>query len=98
MSEAMERAVEDRFNKGIYFKQTVPHREGCHMCQHSSGLDPETFIVRDKSEWRDCIGRKRRRGEGHEWIRFKCNDYNCPAVMLVRWDALARFVTEGWFV
>lgn len=87
-----EQHIEERYAAGIHFKQLGEHREGCFMCCHSDGLDPETFIVEDGFEYRDRLGR---RGGRHYWTRFRCNDPDCEAVMLVRWDALARFVTAA---
>lgn len=87
-----ERMMEERYAEGIHFKQLGEHIIDCHEAAHTSGLDPEAFIVEDGAEWRDRIGR---RGGSHRWVRFLCNDTRCRAVMLVRWDALARFVTRA---
>jgi len=85
---------DERYAKGKHFLLSTSHREGCFMCEHSTGLDPEAFILYDGIEYRDAIGRKRKNGQ--MWYRFRCNDADCHAKLLVRWDALARSITLGW--
>ena len=70
------------------FKLLVEHREGCW----TEG-DEYRFIVADGIEWnRRTNGSK---GGSTSWTRYRCNDPHCPAIALVRWDALAAFVTAG---
>lgn len=90
-----ERAIEERFHEGEHFKQLGEHHPDCFMLLHSSGSDPEAFIVHDGAEYRDRIGRKVKGTNGSRWERYRCNDPKCEAVMLVRWDALARFISGG---
>ena len=92
--EKFEATNDARYLKGKRFILASAHREGCLMCQHSTRLDPEAFIVYDGIENRDKLGRKRKNGD--MWYRFKCNDAMCRAVLLVRWDGLARALTEGF--
>lgn len=65
------------------------HREGC-WCEHNE--DGLTFIVLDKTIFRDKLGRKS--AASQMWFPFRCNDPDCGARMLVRWDVLSRFVTS----
>lgn len=70
------------------------HCEGCRAANDPDGL---TFIVHEGMHF----NRKRNghRGGSTLWHHFRCNDTRCEARMLVRWDALAAFVssppTEG---
>ena len=88
-----EEMWDERYQKGKRFILGSPHRVGCFMCDHSEGLDPEAFIMYDGIEYRDKRGRKRKNGD--MWYRFRCNDADCGAVLLVRWDGLARTLHQG---
>lgn len=35
-----------------------------------------------------------RRSTGHTWHVFVCNDPNCCGKVIVRWDALMKFIAE----
>lgn len=75
---------------GTGFKLLYPHRDDCWCKDDPDGL---VFIVEDGIDHRrDKIGRQ---GGSTSWTRYRCNDPNCGAVALVRWDVLSRFVTEG---
>ena len=69
------------------FKQLGEHVEGCHAVARGPA-----FIVHDGKDFH----RKRNgdRNGSTMWHRFICNDTKCNAVMLVRWDVLAKFVSE----
>lgn len=92
--EKLEERCEERYKKGKHYLLSSSHRDGCFMCEHSSGLDPEGFIMYDGIEYRDALGRKRKSGQ--MWYRFRCNDADCRAVLLVRWDEFARLLTSGY--
>jgi hypothetical protein len=80
------------FLGGKGFKLSEPHHPEC-LCENDE--DSIVFIVPDGTEYRDTIGRK---GGSHTWYRFRCNDPDCEARMLVRWDVLSEFVsTEGGY-
>jgi hypothetical protein len=68
------------------FKLEGEHVEGC-----LAAARPPAFILHDDYEWRRDKNGRRHRGGGM-WHRFSCNDMNCDAVMLVRWDVLAEFI------
>lgn len=71
------------------FKLLEGHTADCFAKAESE----RTFVLPDGFENRNAIGH---RGGSWTWFRFHCNDPNCPAIMGVRWDVLARFVgTRG---
>lgn len=69
------------------FKLIEEHREGCLAEQDKDGI---TFVCHEGYDFR----RKRNghRGGSTMWHRFRCNDINCQAILLIRWDTLALFV------
>jgi len=68
------------------FKLLSEHRDECLAEKSEFG----TFVLHDGYEWR----RKRNghRGGTTMWHRFRCNDTDCEAVMMVRDDVLVNFV------
>lgn len=73
------------------FKLDPPHSDTCFLAEQGR----EEFIVHDGHDFRrDKIGRKRPSG-GTMWHRFKCNDPNCDARLLVRYDQLMHFGADG---
>jgi hypothetical protein len=70
------------------FKLDVPHSKDCWLRD-----DPEPFVCAAGNAW----GRKKNghRGGATHWFRFRCNCPACPAILLVRWDVLVRFINKG---
>lgn len=64
-----------------------PHRPGCW------GHEAGGFVCYDGTERRYRSGRKHK--QGVDWHRFRCNDPDCSAVALVRWDVLSEFINLG---
>ena len=89
-TEGQERAkrMDERFAEGVHFKLEGEHRKGCWCAG-----DAEAFIALGGIDW--CRKKNGHRGGSTMWLRFNCNDPHCEAVALVRWDALARFITSG---
>jgi len=71
------------------FILSEPHAPDCFCLAKKK----DDFVVYDGWESRDRIGRKN--SGVCWWHRFKCNDPDCPAVALVRWDVLKEFVSKG---
>jgi hypothetical protein len=70
------------------FKLLHGHRKGCRAARR-----PPAFILHDGNDFsRDRLGR---RNGSKLWHRFRCNDTECEAIMLVRWDVLADFVDDS---
>jgi len=69
------------------FKLLGDHVDGC-LCVRK--YDGGKFIVHDGM----LYNRRRNgdRGGSTCWHRFRCNDTNCNAILLVRWDTLANFI------
>jgi len=96
--EKQEMEIENRFDKGLHFREVIQHRNGCSMCRHSQGIHPQAFELKNGTVFCDSIGRYRSRVRGgQEWHTFVCKDVYCKAKVLVRADALSRFVTNRWF-
>lgn len=75
------------------FKLETPHAKDCILAERD---DPIRFIVTDRNHPIDFrLRRNGTRGGSTMWWRFVCNDINCPARLLVRWDVLAEFVNGG---
>lgn len=70
------------------FKQEGEHRDGCW------GHEAGGFCAAKGTLCRDKAGRKNNSGHS-EWFVFSCNDPDCEAKALVRWDALTDFVNAG---
>lgn len=62
------------------FSQIGEHHPDC-FCVN----DPEAFVLSEGRGYQDPAGNR--------WASFECNDPECDAALLVRWDALSRFVT-----
>lgn len=77
-------------SSGEGFKMLGKHVEGCFCADHAKYKQP--FIV---YEGADFDRRKNGdRGGSTMWHRFKCNDTECGAIAIVRWDVLAEFIAE----
>ncbi len=65
-------------------KLATPHISRCYAVHAAlSGMWSTPWILDDRpTEWRDRAGRVAR-SRGHRFLRFRCNDTKCPAVMLV---------------
>lgn len=74
------------------FKLEVDHRPDCFLKD-----DPAPFIVLDRAKGGYDFSRRRNgaRGGGTLFFRFVCNDPDCPARMLVRWDVLSKWIGRG---
>ncbi|WP_156748615.1 hypothetical protein [Mycobacterium sp. 1465703.0] len=72
----------------------VPHRDGCNNQLVVIGGD---YLRRhrgmDDVVYRDSRGRRHRHA-WRLWLVLICNDISCPAVVLVRADAIEKFATE----
>lgn len=72
------------------FKRVHKHNEDCFSARPDDDI---VFIVAGKELFNlDKIGRK---GGSTMWFSFRCNDPSCRALMLVRWDVLATFVSTA---
>jgi hypothetical protein len=74
----------------------APHHADC-LCAKRD--DEFTFIVQPLRsdplpEYEYFARDGTKRGSNVNWQRFRCNDMKCPATVLIRWDVLARFVTD----
>ncbi len=69
------------------FKQLGHHHKGCFALR-----DGAPFVVTDRPPFDFHRKMNGDRGGGTMWWRFVCNDINCEAKLLVRWDKMAAFV------
>lgn len=68
------------------FRLRIPHTDTCWL---QTGEMP--FVTYDGQMYGLNI---RGAGRGSQmWHRFRCNNTDCDAVMIVRWDVMARFVS-----
>jgi len=75
------------------FKLDPDHRADCFCKDDPEGL---VFICPDRTRPLDfTLKRNGYRGGSTLWLRYACNDPNCPARAWVRWDKLSEFVTAG---
>lgn len=77
------------------FKLEPKHADDCRAWNDPDGV---VFVVTDdKAPFArlDRAGRRPGRGSGMKWHRFCCQDPYCPARMLVRWDVIAWFISQG---
>ena len=60
------------------------HRAGCTAQRNTRGhVWPTPWAYFGDSEYRDSIGRVLGDHRGERWIRLRCNDINCPAIIIV---------------
>lgn len=68
-----------------------PHINGCFMTP-GSGLSPWVQDRRNPSSYGDKTGGNR--GQTTSWLRWRCNDPSCTALVLVNeWD-LSELIAE----
>lgn len=74
------------------FRREGEHRRGCLAEDDEDGI---VFVITTKPPY---VFNRRRNGhrKGHTmWWQFTCNDPDCDAILLVRWDKLARFINRA---
>ena len=71
--------------------KSTEHRAGCLAQKHFiSGFWSTPWAVVSR-EYRDAVGRKRK-GVSRVWLRWRCNDTECPAELLVLEDHVLSLV------
>lgn len=76
-------------------KLDVPHRAGCNNQLIVIGAD---YLRRHRGlpdiQQRDSLGRRHPHA-WRWWLTLICNDADCPAVVLVRTDAVEQMATQA---
>lgn len=63
---------------------------------HSPDCYSREFCVLDRERPYDFSRRKNGYRNGSRmFYRFVCNDIDCSAVLLVRWDVMGKFINRG---
>lgn len=74
----------------IGVKLLIPHRSGCLMVG-----ERHVFVMPDDRPYEFGRDRAGRAGGGSLWMRFRCNDPDCEAIAIVRWDRTSSLIDDA---